>query len=295
MAATAALREQDWVFPCYREVGAALYRGFPLQNYIDNMFGNANDTARGRQMPDHVTSRNAHYLSVTSPIGTQITQAVGFAWAAKLRNEDVVTAPFFGDGATSANDFHAAMNFAGVFQIPTVFLLRNNGWAISVPLAQQTRTTNLAVKADGYGVTAVRCDGNDALAVYRAVSEAVARAAAGGGPNMVEMLTYRLGAHTTSDDPTAYRTPDEVEQAQVRDPLPRLRKYLESLGHWSPARETEFEQSVTDELRGCVERAEQAAPPSVASLFEDVYEHMPSHLRDQMQECSAGPRPTKAH
>jgi 2-oxoisovalerate dehydrogenase E1 component alpha subunit len=140
IASTAALREQDWIFPCYREIGAALYRGLSLQTYIDNMYGNANDLAKGRQMPDHITARSVHFGSITAPIGTQITQAVGFAWAAKIKRESVVTVSYFGDGATSSNDFHAGLNFAGVFQLPTIFLLRNNGWAISVPSEQQTHS-----------------------------------------------------------------------------------------------------------------------------------------------------------
>ena len=156
IASAAAMRAQDWLFPCYRESGAALYRGYPLQTYVDNMYGNANDVVKGRQMPDHITSRDAHFGSVTAPIGTQITQAVGFAWAAKLKKEDVVTGVYFGDGATSSNDFHAGMNFAGVFRAPTIFLLRNNGWAISVPAEHQTASRTYADKGVGYGVPAVR-------------------------------------------------------------------------------------------------------------------------------------------
>lgn len=295
IASAAAMRPQDWLFPCYREVAAALWRGLPLQTYIDNMFGNANDVPKGRQMPDHVTGRDAHYVSVTAPIGTQITQAVGFGWAAKLKGQDTVTGAYFGDGATSANDFHAAMTFAGVFRSPTVFLLRNNGWAISVPAAQQTAAERLSDKAVGYGVPVVRVDGNDALAVYKVTDDAVQRAARGEGPTLIELLTYRAGAHTTSDDPSAYREADEVSQQRERDPLSRLRLYLESVGAWSASDQEATEAALAEELKACVEKAEQAPPPSIESMFEDVYEHMPKHLFEQQAECVSGPRARKRH
>ena len=295
VASAAALREQDWIFPCYREIGAALYRGLPLQTYIDNMYGNANDIPKGRQMPDHVSNRNVHYVSVTAPIGTQITQAVGFAWAAKLKKEDVVTASYFGDGATSSNDFHAGMNFAGVFKAPTLFLLRNNGWAISVPSSHQTAAENYVDKAIGYGVRGVRVDGNDAIAVYQVVREAIEWAKAGHGPTLIEMMTYRMGPHTTSDDPNAYREREEVQKALANDPLTRLRTYLESKGAWNSEQQAAFEREVDEELKACVKRAESTAPPSIESMFEDVYEHMPPHLQEQQAECVHGPRARKRH
>lgn len=295
VATAAAMRPQDWLFPCYREIAAAMWRGLPLQTYIDNMFGNANDVPKGRQMPDHVTGRDAHYVSVTAPIGTQITQAVGFGWAAKLQGQDTVTGAYFGDGATSCNDFHAAMTFAGVYRAPTVFLLRNNGWAISVPAAQQTAAERLSDKAVGYGMPAVRVDGNDALAIYKVTDEAVRRAARGEGPTLIELLTYRAGAHTTSDDPSVYREAAEVEQQQGRDPIARLRAHLEHLGAWNEADQQATEAALLDELKGCIERAEQAPAPSIESMFEDVYEHMPKHLEEQQAECVSGPRARKRH
>jgi 2-oxoisovalerate dehydrogenase E1 component alpha subunit len=293
VASAAALRAQDWLFPCYREVGAALYRGYSLQTYLDNMYGNANDVVKGRQMPDHITARDVHFGSVTAPIGTQITHAVGFAWAAQLKKEDLVTAVFFGDGATSSNDFHSGMNFAGVFQTPTLFLLRNNGWAISVPAERQTGSRTYADKGVGYGVPAVRVDGNDALAVYAATHDAVTRAATGGGPTLLELITYRAGAHSTSDDPTAYRDKAEHERLLKRDPLRRLRKYLEHLSGWSEQDEKRFEAEVTAELQTCIERAEATVAPSIASMFEQVFEQMPEHLREQQRECVNGPRARK--
>ena len=289
LASAAALRDQDWIFPCYREVGAALYRGFSLQTYIDNMCGNANDVVKGRQMPDHITAKGVHFGSITSPIGTQITQAVGFAWAAKIKREQLVTASYFGDGATSSNDFHAGMNFAGVFQVPTVFLLRNNGWAISVPAEQQTHSRTYADKGIAYGVPAVRCDGNDALAVYAVTRSAVERAARGEGPTLIELVTYRAGAHSSNDDPNAYREAAVDEQLR-RDPLRRLRAYLERQRALSAADQVAMEERIKTELNTCIERAEATEAPSVSSMFEDVFEDMPAHLREQMAECVNGPR-----
>jgi 2-oxoisovalerate dehydrogenase E1 component alpha subunit len=290
IASAAALRDQDWIFPCYREVGAALYRGFSLQTYLDNMYGNANDVVKGRQMPDHVTARGVCFNSISSPIGTQITQAVGFAWASKLKRESNVTAVYFGDGATSSNDFHAGMNFAGVFQVPTLFLLRNNGWAISVPAEQQTHSRTYADKGVAYGIPAVRCDGNDALAVYAVTRSAVERALRGEGPTLIELVTYRVGAHSTSDDPNVYRDSATVEEQLRRDPLRRLRAYLERQRAFQAADQVALEERIQAELTGCIERAEAAQPPPLESVFEDVYEEMPAHLQEQLAECINGPR-----
>jgi 2-oxoisovalerate dehydrogenase E1 component alpha subunit len=295
IASAAALREQDWIFPCYREVGAALYRGLPLQTYIDNMYGNASDVAKGRQMPDHLTARSVHFGSITAPIGTQITQAVGFAWAAKLKRESLVTVSYFGDGATSSNDFHAGMNFAGVFQIPTIFLLRNNGWAISVPSEQQTHSRTYADKGIAYGVPGVRCDGNDALAVYAVTRSAVERALRGEGPTLIELVTYRAGAHSSNDDPNAYRDSASVEEQVRRDPLRRLRAYLERQKALTAADQVALEERVQAELSSCIEQAEAAQTPSIESMFEDVFEQMPAYLREQQAECVNGPRAKRHH
>jgi len=290
IASAAALRDHDWIFPCYREVGAALYRGFSLQTYLDNMYGNANDVVKGRQMPDHVSARGVCFGSISSPIGTQITQAVGFAWASKLKRESVATAVYFGDGATSSNDFHAGMNFAGVYQVPTLFLLRNNGWAISVPADQQTHSRTYADKGIAYGIPALRCDGNDALAVFAVTRSAVERAARGEGPTLIELVTYRVGAHSTSDDPNVYRDSALVEEQLRRDPLRRLRAYLERQRAFQAADQVALEERIQSELTSCIERAEATAPPNIESIFEDVFEEMPAHLQEQLAECLNGPR-----
>jgi pyruvate dehydrogenase E1 component alpha subunit len=291
IASAAALRDTDWIFPCYRELGALLWRGFPLESYLANMYGNVDDQVQGRQMPDHVTGKRYRYASVSSPIGTQIMHAVGFAWAAKLRKEELCTAVFFGDGATSTPDFHTGMNFAGVFKVPTIFLCRNNRWAISVPSDKQTASATFAGKAAAYGMRGVRCDGNDALAVYRTVREAVERAQRGEGATMIELLTYRLGGHSTSDDPKAYRTNEEVDSWSKSDPILRMRRHLEQIGAWSDKDERNVVARLEGELKSCIEQAEQREPPALASMFRDVYAEQPWHLSEQSESCESGPRP----
>lgn len=289
-----ALRQQDWLFPCYREFGAAILRGLPLQRYFDNLYGNANDPAQGRQMPDHWTYREAKVGSVSSPIGTQITQAVGFAWAAKIRRDPLVALVYFGEGATSSNEFHNGLNFAGVFKTPNVFLCRNNGWAISVPSERQTGSETFAAKGIAYGIPAVRVDGNDLLAVVQVTRQAVERAARGEGPMLIEALTYRMSGHSTSDDPTRYRPERELMPWELLDPLRRMRLYLEKRVGWSDAEQDAFEDQVAAELKTVVDAAEATAAPSLESLFEDVYGSLPWHLEEQRAELLSGPR-AKGH
>ncbi|MBX3181290.1 MAG: pyruvate dehydrogenase (acetyl-transferring) E1 component subunit alpha [Polyangiaceae bacterium] len=290
-----AMREEDWLFPCYREFGAALLRGLPLQRYIDNMFGNANDPVKGRQMPDHYTCREAHWGSVSSPIGTQMTQAVGFAWAAKIEKKQLATLVYFGDGSTSSNEFHNAMNFAGVFRTPCVFFCRNNGWAISVPVERQTASQTFAEKGIAYGVPGVRVDGNDLFAVVGVTRRAAERCLAGEGPTLIEALTYRMGGHSTSDDPNRYRAADEVKPWVERDPIERVRRYLELAGAWDGDREEALREAVDQEFREAVKLAESTPAPELSTLFDDVYRDLPWHLAEQRQELLAGPRAPKAH
>jgi pyruvate dehydrogenase E1 component alpha subunit len=291
IGAAFAMRQQDWLFPCYREFGAALMRGLDFQRFLDNMFGNENDTVKGRQMPDHYTCRASHWLSISSPVGTQITQAVGFAWAGKLKKQDLATLVYFGDGATSSSDFHSGMNFAGVFKIPTVFFCRNNGWAISVPAERQTASESFAVKGIAYGVPSVRIDGNDVFAVVHAVREAVARGARGEGPTLIEALTYRMGGHSTSDDPNAYRGSDALKPWADRDPIERVRQYLSARGAWDAETERVIVADLERKFREAVEIAEHTAKPRLESLFDDVYAKPPWHLVEERAELVSGPRP----
>ncbi|GAC1351375.1 MAG: pyruvate dehydrogenase (acetyl-transferring) E1 component subunit alpha [Polyangiales bacterium] len=294
LGSASAARDQDWIFPCYREFGALLLRGMPLQRYIDNMFGNENDPARGRQMPDHYSGRPYKFGSVSSPIGTQITQAVGFSWAAKMRKDPLAALVYFGEGATSSNEFHNAANFAGVFKTPTIFLCRNNGWAISVPAEKQSASATFADKALAYGIRGVRCDGNDIFAVYSATRDAIDRAARGEGATLIEMLTYRLSGHSTSDDPKAYRKETEVEAWRSKDPVTRLRGVLEKKGQWSSEKQSRLEDAIASEVQECIKVAETTAPPALSSMFDDVYGELPQHLIEQRAELLQGPR-AKGH
>ncbi len=289
-----ALRPQDWLFPCYREFGGALWRGMPLQRYVDNMFGNANDPAKGRQMPDHYCFRQAKVTSISSPIGTQITQAVGFAWAAKLKKDDLAAIVYFGEGATSSNEFHNGLNFAGVFKTPTIFFCRNNGWAISVPTERQTASRTFAEKAVAYGMPGVRVDGNDIFAVIKVTRDAVERAARGEGSTLIEAMTYRLSGHSTSDDPKAYRPDGTVDPWRAQDPMARLRRYLHKHHGWTDARDKELEASLDADLREAIKAAEATAGPSLESMFEDVFAEVPWHLAEQRDELVRGPR-AKGH
>ena len=281
VGAAIAMEPDDWIVPQYREPGAALVRGMPLKELLCQLMGNAEDAVKGRQMPCHYVYRKGNYLSISSPVGTQLPHAVGIGWAMRLRREPHAVLVFFGDGATSTADFHSAMNFAGVFRTPTVFLCNNNQWAISVPVAKQTAASTLAQKAPAYGFDGVRVDGMDALAVYRTTRDAAGRAREGQGPTMIEAVTYRLGPHSSSDDPARYRDEAEVATWRARDPIARFRKYLEHAGWWDEGREARLEQEIGDEITHAIQEAERAGPPGIDTLFTDVYETMPAHLREE--------------
>ena len=222
-------------------------------------------------------------MPVSSPVGTQIPQAVGVAWAAKIRKEDIVTLTYFGDGATSEGDFHAGMNFAGVFKTPTIFFCKNNQWAISVPVSKQTASKTLAQKALAYGFDGVRVDGNDLLAVYAVTKAAADKARSGGGPTMIEAVTYRMGPHSSSDDPTRYRSKDEVDTWAKRDPIERMRKYLELKGLWSKDSEDKLRIELEDLLQTTIKEVERSPPPPIETLFTDVYAELTPQLKEQME------------
>jgi len=278
-----ALEKRDWVFPAYREPGAAIWRGFPIETLIAQAYGNAADPQRVRQMPNHFGASDIHHVTTSSPVGTQITQAVGAAWAAKIRHEDVVSLAYFGDGATSEGDFHAGMNFAGVFKAATIFFCKNNQWAISVPVAKQTAAKTIAEKARAYGMDGVRVDGNDLLAVYAVTKAAVDKARGGGGPTLIEALTYRMGPHSSSDDPTRYRPKEEVEAWGRRDPIDRMRKYLELKGLWSKDREDALRAELDDLVQNTIKEVERQPPPAIETLFSDVTAELSPQIREQME------------
>jgi pyruvate dehydrogenase E1 component alpha subunit len=281
VAAGLAVSEDDWVFPALRESAIMLVRGFPLPSYIAQVYGNAADLLKGRQMPSHMSARAVHQVSWSSCMGTQLPHAVGAAWAAKLRKDPVVMLGFTGDGATSEPDFHAALNFAQVFRVPAVLVCQNNQLAISVPLRRQTAAATIAVKAHAYGMHGVRADGNDVLAVYAVISDAITRAREGEGPTFVELVTYRVAAHSTSDDPSRYRSQDEVDAWIAKDPILRMRRHLEHLGLHTEEDETRIASEATEDIARAIAEVEPQGPPPPASLFDDVYAEAPWHLVEE--------------
>ena len=292
IGAALALSARDWVFPALRESAIMLVRGLPLATYLCQVFGNRGDLLKGRQMPSHMSARSVNQVSWGSCIGTQLPQAVGAAWAAKLRGDSVVTVGFVGDGGTSEPDFHAALNFAGVYQTPCVVVCQNNHFAISVPSRQQTASETFAVKGRAYGVPSVRIDGNDVLAVYVAMHRAVERARSGGGPSFIEAVTYRIGAHSSSDDPSRYRSSEEVDAWLKRDPVLRLKRHLAKEGLFDDVAEQHLEAQLNAEIADAVAAAEDLDGPDRESLFDDVYAELPWHLREQRAELLArGPAP----
>ena len=279
-----ALTPEDWVFPAYRELAVALTRGVPLKAIVDQLMGNSADLLKGRQMPNHFGFRDHRFVVASSPIGTQITQAVGAAMAAQRRKEPIVTVPFFGDGATSSNDFHAGMNFAGVFRTPTVFFCQNNQWAISLPREKQTHSKTLAEKAEAYGFLGVVVDGTDLNAVYRAVTAARARAVAGDGPTLIEAQVYRLGPHSTSDDPKRYRTDAEVAEWKARDPLLRLKSDLTEAGLLTEPADQKIWEEARAQVAAAIDAGERTPPMAPASIFDDVFATLTPRLEEERAE-----------
>ena len=283
LGAGAAFEARDWLVPALREGAVALWRGMPLDAYVAQCFGNDADPTRGRQMPCHYSDKAAHYVSLSSPIGTQLGHAAGVARAVQIKGDDVVVGGWLGDGATSSSDFHAGLNFAGVWKAPCVFVCQNNQWAISVPVGAQTASETLAVKAEAYGMPGLRVDGNDALACYVAVKAAVDRARRGEGPTFVECLTYRMGGHSSSDDPTKYRDEGEAKAWEARDPLLRLRTWLTSEGRWNRTREEDHLAAAGRQVTEAIARVESSGAIPVESLFDDVWAEVPALLVDQRE------------
>jgi len=279
LGAAAVLEPSDWFVPAFRETAAEIWRGRLLESVIIYY----NGFNEGAYIPP---DRNDLPLSV--PVASQILHAVGLAWAAKYRKTDRVAMTFFGDGATSQGDFHEGLNFAGVFQVPAIFICQNNQWAISIPRAKQTRSETIAQKALAYGVPGIQVDGNDILAVYAATREAVNRARSGGGPTLIECVTYRLTVHTTADDPKRYRTDAEVAQWQQRDPITRFQKYLTDKGLLSDEKIAATESAVLDEIQAAVDRAEAQMKTmgDPMDMFDHAYAELPPDLKAQKEELA---------
>jgi 2-oxoisovalerate dehydrogenase E1 component alpha subunit len=275
VAAGLASTREDWVFPGLREQLIALVRGHALPSYVHHLFSDAKDPAVGRNVPGHPTAREVHYVSMSSVIGTQLTQAVGLAYAQKLKADTGATLVFFGDGATSSNDFHAGLNFAGVFQVPVVFCCVNNQWAISLPVSRQTAAASLASKASAYGLPGRQVDGTDFIASYRALADALKQARKGEGPALLEFIVYRMTPPSEIEDPVRYQPADWMVRAARLDPVVRLLSWLQAHGRLTDEERVRWQADADHEVRSAIELAEGTPPPPAQSVTEDVYASQP--------------------
>ena len=274
LGSVAALRRTDWMVPSFRETASMLWRGWSMEKILLFFSGFLEG---GRPEPDQ------RDLPICIPVATQLPHAVGLAYAAQYRGDDAVVMAYCGDGATSEGDFHEAMNFAGVWHLPLVFVVQNNQWAISIPLKKQTHSRTIAQKALAYGFPGLQVDGNDLLAVYAASREAVERARRGDGPSLIECVTYRLGMHTTSDDPTKYRSAEEVQAWERTDPLTRFGAYLQKRNLLDGG----LEEEIDAEIARAVQSFEAVGPADPLGMFDHAYATRPAPLEAQRAEMQA--------
>ncbi|WP_245748714.1 thiamine pyrophosphate-dependent dehydrogenase E1 component subunit alpha [Oceanisphaera psychrotolerans] len=271
VASAAALDRKDMIMAQYREQGALHYRGFSLNQFMNQLLSNERDLGKGRQMPVHYGSRDLHFMTISSPLGTQIPQASGYAYGQKLRGESNVTLCYFGEGAASEGDFHAGLNMAAVLRAPVIFFCRNNGYAISTPANEQFIGDGIACRAVGYGMQAIRVDGADALAVYEATRLARKLALEQQQPVLVEAIAYRLGAHSSSDDPSGYRSREEEERWRKQDPIARYRLWLQHKEWLDEASDQIATDALRQEVLEALKAAEQLPKPHIDTLIGDVY------------------------
>jgi 2-oxoisovalerate dehydrogenase E1 component alpha subunit len=287
-----ALGNDDMVFPSYRQQGVLIARGYPLVEMINQIYSNRADRLKGRQLPIMYSARDYGFFSISGNLGTQFPQAVGWAMASAIKGDRRIAASWIGEGASAEGDFHSALTFAAVYNAPVVFNLVNNQWAISTfsGFAGAERTT-FAAKATGYGLAGLRVDGNDPLAVYAAVEWTANRARGNGGPTLIEHFTYRAAAHSTSDDPTAYRAGEEPQEWPLGDPIERLRRHLIALGEWSDERHEGMVTELDEEVRTATKEAEKngilghGLHHPFHTMFEDVFADLPWHLEEQAEQA----------
>lgn len=280
------MQPKDWLVTCYRENAGMFLRGLPMEYILWHWMGDE----RGNRIPEPL-----RITPIAIPIGTQMLHAVGLAWAGKLRQEGNVSVTFFGDGATSEGDFHEAMNFATILRVPTIFFCQNNGWAISTPTLRNAGAPTIAQRGLAYGAHCVQCDGNDLFAVVKVMKDAVARARNDNQVTFIEGITYRMGDHTTADDARRYRDQAELESWTKRDPLARLRKYMEARKLWDAGKESHLQARAKEEITAVVKRAEEIPPPSKDDFFNYMYAQIPADLRNQrdsMQTHSLASEPS---
>jgi 2-oxoisovalerate dehydrogenase E1 component alpha subunit len=286
-----ALERDDMCFPTYRQQGLLITRGYPLVDMMNQVLSNAHDPLKGRQLPVLYSSREFGVFSISGNLGTQFSQAVGWAMASAYKGDRRIAAAWIGDGSTAEGDFHHALTFAAVYRAPAVLNVVNNQWAISSfhGIAGDADAP-FASRAIGYGLPALRVDGNDLLAVYAATAWAVERARANLGATLIELVTYRAEGHSTSDDPSQYRPAEEAAAWPLGDPIWRLKQHLISVGHWSEDEHGALEKELIETVRAAGKEAEShgalnsGSRPSIATMFEDVYKHPPWHLREQRQQ-----------
>ncbi|KAJ3116234.1 hypothetical protein HK100_001126 [Physocladia obscura] len=293
LGSAAALKNDDVIFGQYRETGVLLYRGFTIQQCMHQCYSNEKDLGKGRQMPVHYGSKALNIQTISSPLGTQLPQAAGAAYALKREGKDACVVCFFGEGAASEGDFHAALNIAATTEAPDMLLnnlpqySRNNGYAISTPAREQYRGDGIASRGHGYGIHTIRVDGNDILAVYNVMKEARRIAVQEQKPVLIEALTYRVSHHSTSDDSFAYRPKKEVSDWTTQDaPMNRFRKYLESKKWWSEEQEQAFRKDARAEVLSAFSNAESLKKPAISNLFTDVYDEMPWNLVEQKKKLA---------
>lgn len=293
-ASAAALDQDDMIMAQYREQAALHYRGFTLDQFMNQMFSNELDLGKGRQMPIHYGSKALNYMTISSPLGTQIPQATGYAYGQKVKHIDAktgelastidnVTICYFGEGAASEGDFHAGLNMAAVHKAPVIFFARNNGYAISTPADEQFKGDGIASRGVGYGIKTIRVDGSDALAVYAATKKAREIAATQGEPVLIESIAYRLGAHSTSDDPSGYRSKDE-EANYKACPIERFRKWLVKQNWLDDAEDIKAKETIRDDILAALKRAEVIDKPALEELISDVYDTPIPSLQRQYDE-----------
>lgn len=270
-----ALGPKDWFCPAFREYGAFFARGAdPVA-----MFQHWGGDERGARPP-----KDSRMLPVCITVGSHLCHAAGIAWGAKIREDRLAVLSSSGDGSTSQGDFHESLNFAGVFALPVVFAIQNNHWAISVPVERQTATPTISQKAIAYNIEGVRVDGNDVFAVYLTVKRLLDQARSDYRPSLVELVTYRMDDHTTSDDAGRYRTEEMLAPWKARDPIDRMRKYLMANGGWDDEKETTLVTECTDQVEQAVHDFEAVEPPHPTDIFDHMYKDMPWHLREEKEE-----------
>jgi pyruvate dehydrogenase E1 component alpha subunit len=288
VASAYALQRQDWMFTSYRELGSHIARGLPVERVLAQLFGNSFDYSKGRQMSNSWQSKELNTVPTAAPIGAYLPVSVGVALAFKICNENAAILAYFGDGATSSSDFHIAMNFAGVFKAPIVFFCRNNGWAISLPVSKQTAAKTIAQKAQAYGFHGITIDGNDAPSVYSATAQALNRARKGGGPTLIEAVTFRTSPHSTADDPLRYMTRTQLEERRKEDSLLKMKNMLIQRKIWSSQEENAERARIENLVSECVRNQEKIGPlPVPQLLFDDVYSELPWSLVEQKEELGA--------